>query len=117
MKHVFSIPLGWIRRTSKLEWAICVVIVACLFSLLCWPAHWRTTASDSCHVCGNRQQIVREFRWWRLDSQRTERVTDFPVPTGHQHDWYRNGYSSNGSPAFADSKPYRYRDGRTDWSP
>jgi hypothetical protein len=97
-----------------------VVVVAVLVALLPPTPHWRETSSQSCHLCGNRRVVIRTFRWWQLDLEKTEPVVgaQYDVPGGHVHDWWQ--YSSTHASynmCWAADKSERYRDGRMTWTP
>ncbi len=91
-----------------------------LFVALNNPSHWRESSSRSCQLCGNRQVVIRHFRWWQLDRERVEPVVgaEFPVPEGHTHDWwqYAATFSSYGL-SWGSDKTQRYRDGGMHWTP
>lgn len=100
------------------DWLVIIAVAVVLLSMLPPTPHWRESSSQSCHLCGNRRVIVKNYRWWRLDSESTEPAATFPVPAGHEHDWWqyaatRNSYSSR----WASDNVARYQDGRNTWTP
>jgi hypothetical protein len=104
---------------SKAEWGTVAAIVVLLVALLPPTPHWRETSSQSCHRCGNRRVVIRDFRWWRLDRETIEPVVgaEYDIPKGHIHDWweYSSTYVSYNKKWAADNAA-RYRDGRSVWT-
>lgn len=107
-----------IPSLSRTEWVTITVTVVVLIALMPPTPHWRETRCESCHLCGNRQARVREYRWWRLSSDTIEPLEEHKVAADHQHEWwqYSSSYISYNRKACA-SQPARYRDGRITWSP
>lgn len=94
------------------------VILGVLLALVLPAAHHRETRSESCHLCGNRRVIVRDYRWWQLSSETSEFATAFPMPHHHDHNWWLYGstYDSYFQKWAADNSN-RYRDGQAKWAP
>lgn len=107
-----------IPSLSRAEWAVIVVTVAAVVALLPPTPHWREIVCESCHLCGNRQARVREYRWWQQASDTIEPLEEHEIAAAHQHDWwqYSSSYISYSRKSCA-SKDARYRDGRVTWSP
>src|SRR5687768_8009631 len=104
------------RRYSN--WIAATAVAVGLVILLPPTPHWRTTSSQSCHVCGNRRIIIQVYRWWYLASETVEPIASFPVPEHHTHDWWEYvATSSSYSQWRAADKSARYRDGRMTWTP
>jgi len=109
-----------LRLLSKAEWTACIVIVVILAVLVAPPSHRLETSSQSCHLCGNCRVVIRNVRWWRLQSEVVEPVVgaQFEVPVGHEHDWwqYKATFNSYREKWAADNAA-PYRDGRLTWTP
>ena len=103
---------------SKNEWLVIGLTLAAFVALVFPPPHYRETRSESCHLCGNRRIIVRDYRWWKLSSEHTEAVVQFAISDGHEHDWWQYGSSYvSFQKNSASSKSAHYRDGRMTWTP
>ena len=109
-----------IPSLSRTEWFVLAFLAAILVALLQPTPHWRQTSSQSCHLCGNRRVVIRNFRWWRLHSETVEPVVgaEYDVPDEHVHEWwqYSSTFYSYGEKWAADNAA-RYRDGRMTWTP
>ncbi len=80
-----------------------------------WAGQWRAAASQSCHICGARRVIIREFRWWQLSEETIEPVpgSPFSKDAGHSHDWWQYAQSHNSWwVKWGATNGNRYRDGR-----
>lgn len=115
-------PLGGrerrsMRVPSKTEWLAIAAIAAIFIAMVPPTPHWRETTSESCHLCGNCRTTVRNFRWWQLESETIEPIVLFPVPDGHEHNWWQYGSSCvSYNKKSAASNASRYRDGRSTWT-
>jgi len=109
------------RSPSRAEWFVVAVIVVALIALVPPTPNWSETSSQSCHLCGNRQVVIRNFRWWQLHNQHVEPVVGakYAVPDGHIHDWwqYSSTFNSYYGTKWASDNSARYRDGRFTWEP
>lgn len=98
------------------EIGVAGIVLAILMTLLAPESHWRENISQSCHLCGNRHIIHRNVRWWRFASETFEPVTAFPIPPGHQHDWWTYSRTFvSWSRKWASDQGSMYRDGRLTW--
>ena len=103
---------------SRNEWLAVGFILLAISAIVLLPPNHRETRSESCHLCGNRRIIVRDYRWWQLASEQTESVVSFPIADGHEHNWWQYGSSYvSFQEKSASSNWARYRDGRTTWTP
>lgn len=101
------------RRLSRAEWLLCTFFAVVIVAFLApdWWPHWREGASESCHLCGNRRHTLREFRWYR-EARITRRfLTDYPVPDGHLHNWWRYDFVHSRGGAWMAMSRTTYKDG------
>ncbi|WP_145247216.1 hypothetical protein [Aeoliella mucimassa] len=47
----------------------------------------------SCDQCGCCRIVIREYRWWKFASERTEAVETYRTSDEHVHDWWLYGSS------------------------
>jgi len=107
-----------LSSVSRIKWLTIGLILAAFVALVVPPPHHRETRSESCHLCGNRRIIVRDYRWWKLSSEHTEAVVQFPIADDHEHNWWQYGSSYvSFQKKSASSQAARYRDGRMTWTP
>jgi len=101
------------------RWLAIPLVIVLLLILSPPTPHWRETSSQSCHLCGNRRVVIRNYRWWKLDRESVEPVVgvSFPIPQGHSHDWWQ--YSATYQPyaeSWAADNSSQYQDGRRTWT-
>jgi hypothetical protein len=106
------------RTPQRNEWLVIVATAVAVVALVPPTPHWRETTSQSCHLCGNRRVIIRDYRWWQFDEESIEPAATFPVPDGHFHDWWQYAATFNSyNGQWAADNGNRYRDGRNAWTP